>query len=182
MRAEIFSRKEGHFGAVALPFIDEEAPLMSDKGRDPEWVLMLRALLALLYKGASIKPLIDADIAQEKTRNTRFAEFPEKEAQFRREYTPTLIERLRILRRNLMRSFLLLFTATALAFLVLYLRSLPKPGWLGVASVFLLAWSTLCRLGYPARTQRRSHAQTRGFPTCSSAATPARTGCSLPRF
>jgi hypothetical protein len=59
---------------VTLPFIDEEARSMSDKGRDPEWVLMLRALLALLYKGASIKPLIDADIAQEKTRNTRFAE------------------------------------------------------------------------------------------------------------
>jgi hypothetical protein len=79
------------------------------------------AFLPFFTKDASIEPLVDADLALELKSNTHLKDSVEKQAQFRREYISTVLERLRILRRNLFRSFLLLATATVLA-LRTYLR------------------------------------------------------------
>jgi hypothetical protein len=123
-----------------------------DRSFMSELTLMLRGLSAVIYKGANIDPLLDADITQELSTNERLRASAQKQEQLRRDYKPTLITRIQILRRNLFSSFFLLCTATAFAFLVLYLTSRPLPSHLGVASIFFLAWSTLARLGYSGKS------------------------------
>jgi hypothetical protein len=117
-----------------------------------EWTLMLRGIWALFYRSANIKPFVDADLALELTMNSSLKDSIEKQENFRREYTPTVRERLHILRRNLFGSLFLLATAMVLALLILRLSSRPHPNWLGAASVFFLAWSTLARLGYAGKS------------------------------
>jgi hypothetical protein len=120
---------------------------MSNQSKTSEWALMLRGFFALFSKKVSIEPLIDADVALELTKNARI-----KEADFRRDYRPTALMRLRLLRRNFLRSFLFLTTATLLALIVSSIVSLSSPSWLGIASVFFLAWSTVARLGYSGKS------------------------------
>lgn len=116
---------------------------MSDQTREPEWVLMLRGFLALCYKNASIEMLVDDEYASELTRN---AYYRVSQWQCRLDYTPTLLNRLQILRHNFIGSFFLLIAATAIDFLLSYSvsRSIPNP--IGVASLFFLS------LGYARKT------------------------------
>jgi hypothetical protein len=116
---------------------------MASQNDRTEWRLMWRGFFALLSKKVSIEPLLDADMALELSRSPGV-----KEEHQRAEYRPILIGRLRLLRQNFVRSFLLLITATMLALVVSRLVSTSNPSWIGIGSLFCLAWSTVTRLGY----------------------------------
>jgi hypothetical protein len=113
--------------------------------REPEWALMLRGLLILLCKRVSVEPLVDDDYEFERTRNTFYKKSKEEH---RRDYTPTVLERLQNLRINFFRSFVLLIIATVVGLLISYRFSYSIPNLIGVTSLFLLAWPTLEKLGY----------------------------------
>ncbi len=121
---------------------------MAEETRQPEWMLISRAFLASLCKRVSVDPLVYADATDETVTNKHFKNTTEARA----EYKPVLLERLRLLRRSFGRSFLWLLTASVFALIVLRFFSDPSPSWLGVSSVFFLAWSTLARLGYPGQS------------------------------
>ena len=79
---------------------------------------MARGVLALFWRTADVQPLIDADHALELSRNAQLMEtLPEKQEQHRREYAATLAERLRLLRRNVLGSFIILTSAMVLSLL-----------------------------------------------------------------
>jgi hypothetical protein len=117
-----------------------------------ELSLMLWGLLCLCYPKASTARLVNADIRLELSINEHLAASKEAQAKFRREYILTVKNRLRTLRRNFFRSFVLLLTATAVALLVSYVSGHRAVSWFGMASVFFLAWSTLARLGYSGKS------------------------------
>jgi Mg2+/citrate symporter len=119
--------------------------MSSPTTRKREWALMLRGIFVLLYKKASVEPLVDDDYEFERARN---ASYKKSKEQHRIDYTPTVLERLQRLRRNLSKSFVVLVITTAIAFLVSYLRACSIPNLIGAASLFFLAWPTLEKLGY----------------------------------
>jgi hypothetical protein len=123
---------------------------MPAKGRIADLRLMLRGMFALLSKRVSVQRLVDADIDFESSRNPFYAnEAREKQ---RREHKPVLIDRLRALRKGLLFSFIFMLSAVILGFLLIALGcrlSSHDKAWLGGASMFSFAWSTLARLSKP---------------------------------
>jgi hypothetical protein len=121
-----------------------------------ECALMARGVLALLRKSADVQPLIDADHALDLSRNTQLvAASPENQERHRREYATTLVERLRLLRRDVFWSFIILASAVALSLLFSYLVPALSPSWrawLGASSIFSFAWATLAKLGWPGQS------------------------------
>jgi hypothetical protein len=113
---------------------------------------MARGILALFRWTDRVQPLIDADHALELSRNAQLAAAPlETREQRHREYAATLCTRLRLLRRNVFQSFLILSSAVVLSLLLsdlLWLVSDSWRAWLGVSSLFCFAWATLARLGW----------------------------------
>lgn len=113
---------------------------------------MARGTLALFRKITDVQPLIDADHALELSRNVQLVAAPsETQERHRQEYASTLAKRLRLLRRNVSRSFLILSSAVALSLLFSHLLwTVPDfwRAWLGVLSLFSFAWATLARLGW----------------------------------
>jgi hypothetical protein len=116
-----------------------------------EWIaefrLMTRGVFALLWKKVRIRPLLDADLDFECSRNPHFAQ-QSREKQLN-DYKPVFVERLRALRKGLVASFIFLISAVVVAFLLTKLGcrlSARDKVWLGGASIFSFAWSTLARL------------------------------------
>jgi hypothetical protein len=72
---------------------------VSDDNQMSEWRLMGRAFLALCFKKVAVAPLIEAELIHEISVNPRIGDTAEKRERFRREYKPTFVSRLRMLRR-----------------------------------------------------------------------------------
>ena len=119
---------------------------------------MMRGVLALFWKSANVQPLVDADHALELSRNSQLREAPsDSQERRRREYAATLAERLRLLRRNVLQSFMILISAAVLSLLFSNLASSPSPSgraWLGALSIFCFAWATLARLGWSGQSYK----------------------------
>jgi hypothetical protein len=107
--------------------------------------LMIRGTFALLYKRVSIEPLVNADHELDLSNNVQLAASPPAtREEYRKHSRDNVIQRLSALRRRLAFSFIFLFSAAIIAFL---LTGCPHgKAWVGVASVFAFAWSTLARL------------------------------------
>jgi hypothetical protein len=123
-----------------------------------ELVLMARGVIAIFLRTANIQPLVDADHALELSHNTQLKEAPlEHQNKRRQEYVATIAERLRLLRRNILRSFILLASAAALSLFCSYALWTPSPAfrvWFGISSMFCFAWATLARLGWSGQSWR----------------------------
>jgi hypothetical protein len=117
---------------------------------------MARGILALFCKNSDVRPLVDADHALELSRNVQLMEAStENQEQSRQKRAATLAERLRLLRRNVFWSFVIVASAVALSLLYSHLTSAPSPSgraWLGAMSMFCFAWATLARLGWPGQS------------------------------
>jgi hypothetical protein len=118
-----------------------------------EWTLMARGVLALFWKRTDLQPLIDSDFERELSKNISLAREPQQRQEQRRaEYEPVLRERVSLLKRGLVMSFVFLVSAVLLALSMIafgYRASGSGKIWLGGLSLFCFAWSTLARLGKP---------------------------------
>jgi hypothetical protein len=121
-----------------------------------EVTLMLRGASALLSRRVNIDPLVEADVLGELKTNDqlrrKIGNSPKEIKQYQENYKPTVVERIRLLRRSLFGSLVLLLTATIIALIIARITGRFAPAWIAIASVFLLAWSTVARLGYAGRS------------------------------
>jgi hypothetical protein len=117
-----------------------------------ESTLTVRALVALVYKRATLDALIAADHALNVSSNDQLKQARlEVQEQSKQATAANVRERLEILRRNMFWSFVILGSAVAASFLVTVLmpaRFAPCRAWLGGLSLFIFAWGTLGRLGW----------------------------------
>ncbi len=117
---------------------------------------MARSVAALFWKRADVQPLIDADHTRELLQNVQLRDATsDVQEQHRSKYASTLAERLRVLRRNVLWSFVILASAVTLSVLSSYLvvpLSASHRAWLGAGSIFSFAWATLARLGWPGQS------------------------------
>lgn len=121
-----------------------------------ELALMSRGILALIRKGSDIQPLADKDhtlnlAADANLRNAS----SDRQEQSRRDTAENVIARLNILRRNILWSFATLASAVIASALLRHFIPAPTKQYqalLGVASIFLFAWATFGRLGWPGQS------------------------------
>jgi hypothetical protein len=112
--------------------------------------LTLRGLYLLVWPGLSVRPFVDDDYDAELKNNTQLAKEPAAAIERRRrEYEPQVQQRMRTFRWGVWGSFLFLLTAIVAAIVLkLFWQASPNAKvWLGGASIFVFAWSTLARLG-----------------------------------
>jgi IS66 C-terminal element len=77
-----------------------------------ECALMAQGVRALISPKSNIAPLVDDDVKHELATNTQLAaQSLAEKAKYRREYAPTVTERIDELRRNIIASFLFLLSA-----------------------------------------------------------------------
>jgi hypothetical protein len=115
-----------------------------------EFTLTLRGLFSLFMPWLSVKPFVKADVERETEVNQAFARKSASQlADYRLEYEPVVKERVRSFRSGVWRSFLFLLTAVivALVLAAFWRASSQAKTFLGAASIFVFAWSTLARLG-----------------------------------
>jgi hypothetical protein len=112
--------------------------------------LTLRGLSLLVWPGLSVRPFVDDDYDAELKTNTQLAKEPAAAIEKRRrEYEPEVRQRMGTFRWGVWGSFLFLLTAIIAAIILkLFWQASPNAKvWLGGASIFVFAWSTLARLG-----------------------------------
>jgi hypothetical protein len=125
-------------------------------GQTREWRLIARGILALIYKRANIDALTDADHALNLSSNDQLRRArPEAQERSKQETAVNVDKRLEILRRNILWSLVILGSAATASLLVSILlpdRSAQCRAWLGGSSLFIFAWATLGRLGWPGQS------------------------------
>lgn len=118
---------------------------------------MARALFALIAPNRLSEPLAQADHAQELTRNDPLRNSaPERQQKHLDDVRVTVVQRLRMLRARLAKSFFSMASAVAAGIATQHLSiGLPMPApVLVVGSVFCFAWATLGRLGWASQSFR----------------------------
>jgi hypothetical protein len=119
---------------------------------------MARGAFALVWKRADVRPLVDADHALELSGNEQLRQASvERQEKHRRETAWNVDERLRLLRGNLVRSFVLMVSAVVVAVALARVIVAIGPAaraWLGGGSVFCFAWATLARIGWAGQSHR----------------------------
>lgn len=119
----------------------------------PPLCLLARGVACLIVPGVSSEPLAQADYLMELGRNAQLqAASSETESQQMEDTRAQVSRRLRLLRSVLIKSFMSMASAIALALLVKCLNfGVPVP-LVVVASAFCFAWATLGRLGWASQS------------------------------
>lgn len=117
--------------------------------RIKEWGLTALGVFSLFWPWVTVQPFVNDDYDAELKTNPQLAAKPKDVEKRKLEYAPEVKERLRTFRRGVWGSFWFLVTAIVAATLLAAFCFDPSPMekvWLGGASIFVFAWSTLARL------------------------------------
>jgi hypothetical protein len=112
--------------------------------------LTARGILSLFLPWLSVTPFAKADVDNEVKVNQAFARKSESQRNdYRIEYEPVVKQRMQTFRSGVWGSFWFLFSAFVVALILraLWHASPDAKLLVGVASIFVFAWSTLARLG-----------------------------------
>jgi hypothetical protein len=115
-----------------------------------ECALTVRGIFSLFWPWLSVTPFAGADVEREVEINEAFARMSQSQRiDYRIEYEPVVKKRVQAFRSGVWGSFWFLITAVVAALVWgAFWRAPPEAKTLlGVASVFVFAWSTLARLG-----------------------------------
>jgi hypothetical protein len=115
-----------------------------------ECTLTVRGILSLFLPWLSVTPFAKADVENETKVNHAFGRMSESQRDdYRKEYEPMVKQRMQTFRSGVWGSFWFLISAIVVALIsrAFWHASSDAKLLVGIASVFVFAWSTLARLG-----------------------------------